>query len=347
MSLLESDGDEAPASLDLYRAVFESSPQPLLLMAADPPRFTMLAANEAHARTFWTTRQALEGRGVLEVFPRNPERSVAQFMEAIRVSLERVVSTKGPDQMPVGRLTLASASGEPVERYWTATNTPILGAGGDITHIVSASRDVTGEVLERRSEQARKLLMREVDHRARNALTVVQSLVRLSTATSLDELRWVLDGRITSLALAQTSLAARKWEGALLREIIGETVAAISSTKQVAMEGPEVVLPPPAVQALSMIIHELATNALKYGALSGPDGALAVSWERRSDRSVAVVWRETAPGRIEPPTSVGFGTRLIARLVEQLKGAIRCDWPPAGLVAELSFPIEAPRGGES
>jgi PAS domain S-box-containing protein len=345
MSLLDSDRHQAPASLDLYRAVFESSPQPLLLIAADAPRFTMLAANEAHARTFWTTREALEGRGIFEVFPRKPERSVAQFMEAIRASLERVLSTRKPDQMPVGRLTLAPASGEAVERYWTATNTPILGPDGDITHIVSASRDVTGEVQERRSEQARKLLMREVDHRARNALTVVQSLVRLSTATSLQEFRRVLDGRITSLAQAQTSLAARKWEGALLSEIIGETVAAISSSKQVTMDGPEVVLPPAVVQALSMILHELATNALKYGALAGPGGALTVSWERRPDRALAIVWREATPAKIEPPQSVGFGTRLIARLVEQLKGTIRCEWPPDGLVAELCIPIQATRTG--
>src|SRR5690348_5309120 len=145
----------------VFRAVFESSPRPLLLMAADAPRFTMIAVNEAHARTFRTTRDALEGRGVLEVFPANPPASMARFIEQIRASLQRVMASALPDQMPIGRLDVRSETGELVDRYWTATNTPILGADGAVTHIVSATQDVTGEVRERKSERARALLMRE------------------------------------------------------------------------------------------------------------------------------------------------------------------------------------------
>jgi two-component sensor histidine kinase len=268
---------------------------------------------------------------------------MAQFLDAIRESLQRALASGKPDQMRVGRLNLASSTGEPIERYWTATHTPILGPHGEVTHIVSASQDVTGEVQERRSEQARALLMREVDHRARNALMLVQSLVRLSTATSLEEFRTILDGRIASLARAQTSLAARKWEGAVVGDIVGEALASVSSPERCSVTGPHLVLPATDVQALSMVVHELASNAVKYGSLAQPDGLLTVGWERLPGRIVRLEWREDGPAPTEAPRTLGFGSRLIAQLMRQLQGAIRYDWRPTGLVAELSFLMSADR----
>ena len=336
--MLDSDSRQGGSiSADIFRAVFESSPRPLLLIAADPPEFTMLAANEAHARTFWTTPAALQGKGLFEVFPQTPNEDLALFMDSIRQSLERVLASRKPDRMRIGRMTLAAAGGEPVERYWTATNSPILDPHGEVTHILSASQDVTGEVQERRSEQARALLMREVDHRARNSLMLVQSLVRLSTATSLEEFRTILDGRIASLARAQTSLAARKWEGAIVGDIIGEALATVSSPERYAIDGPRLVLPAGDVQALSMVIHELATNAVKYGSLSQAEGKLAVSWERLPGRAVRLVWREDGPGEIEAAREGGFGSRLIGQLMGQLRGGVRYEWRPNGLLAELMF----------
>jgi two-component sensor histidine kinase len=326
-------------SADLFRAVFESSPRPLLLIAADPPRFTMLAVNEAHARTYLTTPAALQGRGVFEVFPDDPGEEVAQFIDVIRQSFLRVLATGKPDRMRAGRLTLATEGGELEERYWTATNTPIFDAGGAISHIVSASQDVTGEVQERRSEQARALLMREVDHRARNTLMLVQSLVRLSTATSLDEFRTILDGRIASLARAQTSLAARKWEGGEVGDIVTEALATVSSPEHYAIRGPRLVLPASDVQALSMVVHELATNAVKYGSLAHPQGTLSVAWSRLPGRGVRLEWREQAPTPVDAPLEIGFGSRLIGQLMSQLRGDVHYDWRPNGLVAELSFTL--------
>jgi PAS domain S-box-containing protein len=339
------DSDESPSgsiSADLFRAVFESSPRPLLLIAADPPRFTMLAVNEAHARTYWTTPDALQGRGLFEVFPAEPGEEVTQFLDAIRQSFERVLASGKQDRMRAGRLSLMRAGGEPVERYWTATNTPILNQHGVVTHIVSASQDVTGEVQERRSEQARTLLMREVDHRARNSLMLVQSLVRLTTAKSLDEFRTILDGRIASLARAQTSLAARKWEGAVVGDIVAEALATVSSPEHYTIEGPHLVLPAYDVQALSMVIHELATNAVKYGSLAQPEGSLRVAWTRLPARGVRLEWREEAPVGIEAPREGGFGSRLVAQLMTQLRGEVRYDWRPNGLVAELTFTLAGP-----
>ena len=96
-------------------------------------------------------------------------------------------------------------------------------------------------------------------------------------------------------------------------------------------------LPANDVQALSMIIHELATNAVKYGSLSQAEGKLAVTWERLPGRAVRLVWREDGPSEIEAPREGGFGSRLIGQLMGQLRGGVRYEWRPSGLLAELMF----------
>jgi two-component sensor histidine kinase len=331
-------GAAKPASAD-FRAVFDAAPRPLLLIAADPPKFTMLAVNPAHATIFQTTREALEGRGVLEVFPANPPPEVAAFVDAIRVSLERVVATRAADQMQVRPYAVQQSGGGSEERYWSATNAPVLGPDGVVTHIVSAVQDVTGEVLERRSEDARQLLMREVDHRARNALTIVQSFVRLTTADSLEEFRNVVVGRVEALARAQTSLAARRWEGASLSEVIEAEVASLSQPGKFELSGPQVLLPAEHVQAMSMTIHELATNAAKYGALSTKAGALKVSWTVEPGGRVTLVWVESGGPPVVEPAHRGFGSRLITQLAHQLGGEMNKDWRREGLRAELTMQL--------
>ncbi|MGH6965719.1 MAG: HWE histidine kinase domain-containing protein [Phenylobacterium sp.] len=322
-----------------FRSVFDASPRPLLLIAVDAPRYTMLAVNRAHAAAFGTTPEALEGRGVFEVFPPDPAPDVVAFVDAIRTSLERVLDSGAPDLMPVRPYAVAQADGTSEERYWSASNAPVLAADGQPTHIVSAIQDVTGEVLERRSEEARSLLMREVDHRARNALTVVQSFVRLTTAPSLEEYRRVVEGRVEALARAQTSLAARRWEGGSLREVIEAELASMADACKYRLDGPQVLLPPEHVQAMSMTIHELATNARKYGALSTDAGALDIAWSLPGDETLLVTWSEEGGPKVSEPTRKGFGSRLIAQLVQQLGGEIERHWRPQGLRAELRISL--------
>ena len=336
-------GDDDPAKATIvapdFRAVFDASPQPLLLIAADAPRFTMLAVNTAHARAFATTPEALTGWGVLEVFGPAPEAEAAEFRDAIRVSLETVLRTRTAHAMAIRPYAVQFADAHPVERYWGATNSPMIGPDGGVTHILSAVRDVTGEVLERRSEEARTLLMREVDHRARNALAVVQSIVRLTTAASLEDFRKVLEGRVAALARVQTSLAARRWEGAWLSDVIEGELASLAEPGGYSLGGPRLLLPAEQVQAVSMIVHELATNASKYGSLSAAGGGLAVSWVRIGEGAVRITWLETCVNPIVPPTRAGFGSQLIAQLARQLQGEVVYDWRPSGLSAELRLKL--------
>jgi len=319
--------------------VFDASPQPLLLIAADAPRFTMLAVNAAHALAFATTPEALTGYGVLEVFGESPEPEAAEFRDAIRASLERVLASRAADSMAVRPYAVRAADGATVERYWSAINSPMLGVDGTVTHIVSAVQDVTGEVMERRSEEARLLLMREVDHRARNALTVVQSIVRLTTAASLAEFRDVVDGRVATLARVQTSLAARRWEGAWLGDVIEAELGSLAEPDRYHLTGPKVLLPVEHVQAVSMVVHELATNAFKYGSLSSPSGTLTVSWPERREGQLRIEWVEGGIEGVQPPQRQGFGSHLIAQLARQLGGEVAYDWQPTGLHAEFRLKL--------
>jgi len=131
-----------PDMLPGFREVFDAAPRPMLLIRADG-RWTMVAVNQAHAAAFGTTPAALCGWGVLEVFPKDPEPLVAAFVDSIRVSLEQVVATRAPDQMPTRAHAVTGPDGRAQLRFWSATNTPILGADGAVTHILSAIQDVT------------------------------------------------------------------------------------------------------------------------------------------------------------------------------------------------------------
>lgn len=337
--LIRTDACGAGAVFDPdFRAVFRSSPRPQLIIAADPPKFTMVAVNAAHARAFQTTPEALIGWGVLEVFGADLEPNVAAFVEAIRLSLERVIATGRADQMAIREYPVPTTDGgSQDERYWSAINAPVKDAGGRITHIISAVQDVTGEVYERRSEEARRLLMREVDHRARNALSIVQSFVRLTAAKSVEDFRRVLDGRVAALGRAQTSLAARRWEGASLRHVVEGELKSLATPEQFSLQGPNVLLKPEDVQAMSMAIHELATNAAKYGALSSKGGRLAVRWSRAPKGALHLTWVEEAAAPIEPPAEQSFGSQLITQMARQMRGEVRYDWRATGLIVAFDL----------
>lgn len=203
--------------------------------------------------------------------------------------------------------------------------------------------DLAGRETERREAGAREhLLMREVDHRARNALTVAQSLVRLTKADTIESYIVKVEGRVSALARSHTLLADNKWVGADLRELIEEELAAFGD--RIRMSGPAVRLSAAAVQPLGLVLHELATNAAKHGALSTPDGFIELDWRREPDGAITIRWCEqggpeipqAGPGATRPP---GFGSRLIhSTAVRQLGAEISSEWAPSGLCFTLRLP---------
>jgi PAS domain S-box-containing protein len=216
------------------------------------------------------------------------------------------------------------------------TASPIYDSGAKVIGTVIEARDISEQ---RRAEEARQLLMHEVDHRARNVLSIVQSLTRLTRADDVESYRDILAGRIGALARAQTSLASRRWEGGRLEDVVREELEALCPRDTVDTHGPEIGLSPQQVQPLSMLLHELATNANKYGACSDGGGRVSVTWTLEAGQ-VTLQWRETGGPPVAPPTREGFGSSLKANVVRQLGGVMTRKWAPDGLIVEVAFPLD-------
>ncbi len=231
------------------------------------------------------------------------------------------------------------------ELVWIVTRARLLPTPG---HAQSRFLGIAYDATERkRVEERAVLLAHEVEHRAKNALTIVSSLLRMTRADSAEEFAEVMDGRVKALAGALTLLGQQRWKGALLGQLVDfELVpfgAAISDNGfDISAAGPEVLLRVEAAQAVSMALHELATNAAKYGALSAAGGRLAVHW-RVEGGVVHLHWAETGgPPLAGPPARESFGTQLITSIFEtQLGGQITRRWETTGLVCAISFPADA------
>jgi len=203
---------------------------------------------------------------------------------------------------------------------------------------------VTIDITARKSAEERQLLLaREVDHRARNVLSLVQAIVRLTRAENVGAFSEAVEGRITALARVHTILSLSNWEGAelgaLVREELGGFMARDRS--RISAAGPMVRLRPATAQTIALAVHELASNALKYGALSTITGGLTVTW-REIGGNLQLDWRESSGPRVSVPTRRGFGTRsVIASIETQLGGRVDFDWRPEGLVFRLVVPLRA------
>jgi two-component sensor histidine kinase len=169
----------------------------------------------------------------------------------------------------------------------------------------------------------------------------VQSIVRLTRADSIPDYSKAVEGRIAALARVHTILSLSSWEGAELSRLIDEEMAPFitKDARRVVAAGPKVRLEPSTAQTLALALHELATNAAKYGALSSLSGRITVSWELNPDR-LELEWREDAGPQVKTPLSQGFGTKsVIASIETQLGGRARFDWRPEGLCCQLSVPV--------
>jgi PAS domain S-box-containing protein len=200
---------------------------------------------------------------------------------------------------------------------------------------------VTIDITERKeAEQRQSLLAREVDHRARNALAVVQSILRLTRADSIEGLVAALDGRIQALARAHTLLSNTRWQGADLVRLVTEEMDPYRNldSERVIMSGPALLLRPSMAQAFALVLHELATNAAKYGALSSASGRVLVNWELTPE-SLVLRWCESGGPATHVPTKNGFGTRVVTASIErELQGRATFNWRPEGLECILAVP---------
>jgi PAS domain S-box-containing protein len=207
--------------------------------------------------------------------------------------------------------------------------TPLFDTGGRCIGAVNVLVDITDR---KEAEQRRLLLAREVDHRAKNLLAVVQAMVRMTRSEDPQRFVEVLNGRLAALANAHTLLAADGWNGADLRTVAERELSPYLSAGRVTLWGPVLQLTPTAVQPVAMLLHELATNAAKHGALSAPAGKLSLTWEQDQAGMLRLLWRESGGQGVTKPTRRSFGSRLIESLTRlQLGGTVQEDWRKDGL----------------
>lgn len=202
-------------------------------------------------------------------------------------------------------------------------------------------RDITER---RANEEARDLLAREVDHRAKNALAVVQAVVSLTRAATKEEFIDAVRGRISALGRAHSLLAQNRWQGGDLGQIVADETQGYGRQGQVAVSGPGVALKPSAVQPIGLLVHELATNAVKYGALSVEVGRVEVTWQVGAEGDLGLRWTERAGPAVQTPRDGGFGSTLIREVVtRQLSGSLSIDWPADGMRLTATLPPAAYR----
>lgn len=226
-----------------------------------------------------------------------------------------------------------------VVRWVAAKGRGIFDDHGRCVRVIGTALDITER---KKAEQRQFLLAREVDHRARNALAVVQAIVRLTRSDSKENYVKAVEGRVQALAQAHTLLSETRWQGADVARLVVEEVAPYrgSERPRVRTDGPAVTLAPERAQSLALALHELATNSVKYGALSVAEGTLAVEWSVDGN-VMTMVWTEAGGPPVHPPASHGFGTRIMnAGIKHQIGGDVVFDWRSTGLQCTLRIPLE-------
>jgi len=220
-------------------------------------------------------------------------------------------------------------------RWCTGTAVASVDAAGNVLRVSGVTIDVTDR---KEAEERQVLLAREVDHRARNALAVIQSIIRLTRAKTVDDYVQAIEGRIKALARAHTLLSDSRWHGADLATLVADEMAPYRAGDKVKCGGPDISLQPATAQGLALALHELATNAAKHGALSSQGGKITLDWQLESD-ALNLNWTENGGPRIGKPSQRSFGLKVIVASIEQqLGGKASFDWNPAGLRAVFSIP---------
>ncbi len=229
-------------------------------------------------------------------------------------------------------------------RWCIGTAAATVDAAGNIVRITGVTVDITDR---KEADERQILLAREVDHRARNALAVIQSIIRLTRAKDVDDYVQAIEGRIKALARAHTLLSDSRWHGADLATLVTEELAPYRAGDKINFSGPDISLQPATAQGLALALHELATNAAKHGALSSPSGKITLNWQLRDD-GLILHWSETGGPAILQPSSRSFGLKVIVASIEQqLGGKAVFDWNAKGLRGEFFIPRSEPTKSRS
>jgi PAS domain S-box-containing protein len=216
---------------------------------------------------------------------------------------------------------------------------------GNPLRLKGLSRDITER---KRAEERQRMLVRELDHRVKNVLATVSTVARRARedSGSMDEFLQVFDGRMQSMANAHRLLSRSQWQGVSLADLVHKELAPCVGEGSASVEGPDVLLAPEATQPVAIVLHELVTNASKYGALVTRHGRISVrwDWQRNSEDGPRLLleWVETGGATVIPPGHTGYGTDAIRNLIpHELGGAVDLAFDAAGVRCRIELPSRA------
>jgi PAS domain S-box-containing protein len=218
------------------------------------------------------------------------------------------------------------------------TVSPIRGASGKVVGGSGIVRDISER---KRSDAQIAALSREAEHRAKNLLANVKAMVRLSQSDTPEGLKKAIEGRIEALANVHSLFAKSRWTGAEVGSLVKQELSPYSGGGEMRtlINGPAVILKPDVAQAMAVALHELATNAAKYGSLSVAEGQVCVEWSPTGDGRLVLRWTEAGGPPVKPPTRRGFGTSVMGSIIRDgLKGRVELDWHTEGLTCEIAVP---------
>ncbi|MBV1691462.1 PAS domain-containing protein [Novosphingobium sp. G106] len=331
---VQERNQDLAAESERLRALFEQAPGFVAILSG--PDHVFQLANEAYRNL--VGKRDLAGKSVAEALPEVVEQGFVELLTSVHSSGAAYVGRREKLVLQNDSLTRGR------ERFLDFLYQPIFTDGGQVSGIFVQGHDVTEQVL---AEEHQKLLINELNHRVKNTLAIVQSLATQTfrNAKSLEAARTTFTARMTALASAHSLLTVHNWEAAGLAETVLTAIAATvgSDVNRIRVEGPDTTLPPQAVMSVAMIIHELSTNAIKYGALSVETGRVEVNWTSRPFEGrceIILNWIERGGPLVAPPERKGFGTRLIQRgISSDLNSDVEMNFAKEGLQCRITAHI--------
>jgi PAS domain S-box-containing protein len=309
----------------LLRTIVEAAPG---MIYAKDRQGRFLVANKAAIDLFGEPWDRLQGRTDLELL-----RDRAQA-EAVTANDLRIMELGQPESFE----EMLGGEGQ----VWFSTKAPLRDEAGTLLGLVGMSVEITER---KRDEDRLRQMVNELNHRVKNTLATVQAILSQSLRGAYPEICKTLDGRLLALARVHDVLTREAWGGADLHEVVAGALALHGGTNdsRFAVSGPALMLRPSAVLSLALGLHELATNAWKYGALSDAKGWVGICWHivKEPVPMLYLTWTERDGPTVVPPIRRGFGTRLIERgLAQDLRGTVRLDFDdPAGVVCSIQAPL--------
>jgi PAS domain S-box-containing protein len=319
-----------------YRAVFDQAAMGVARVRADG---VFLEMNDRFCAIVQRDRETLLAGRFRDLAP-EPERSAT-------VDQARALLMGQIDSYVAERQIVSGVDGSLIWIHLTVSRVQLGDAPAYLVVIISDISARKRVEAEQHSYQDKlRLLINELNHRVKNTLATVQSMAAQTLRNERDPLVAFekFESRLLGLSKAHDLLTRESWNGADLREVAERALAPFEAAAGTTIAGPPVWLAPGGALTMALIFHELATNALKYGALSIPGGRVALAWAYDAEaRSLSLTWTESGGPPVVTPTRHGFGSRLIERSLRgELKGEATMDFRPSGLVCTMQARLSAP-----